>query len=63
MRLKRAEPEPETRVGNCCGCNTQALLFKVKDIYRYRCSKCFQSETGYQHHLDDTPRSRVIIIP
>ena len=26
-------------------------LFKVPGIYRYRCSECFEQETGYRHHL------------
>jgi hypothetical protein len=50
MKLKKGAPEPETRVGNCCGCNEFALLFKVPNLYRYRCDTCFQKETGYRHH-------------
>lgn len=53
-RLKRGQTEPETRVGHCCGdgCSKVALLFKVQGIYRYRCSTCFQRETGHKHYLD-----------
>lgn len=61
--MKRTLPEPETRVGNCCGCNSLALLFKMQGIYRYRCSQCYQTETGQRHHLDDSPRTSVIVIP
>ncbi len=63
MRLKGgALLDPETRVGNCCGegCGQHALLFKVPDIYRYRCGDCFERETGHRHHLD--PRGASIIV-
>jgi hypothetical protein len=60
MHTKPAEPQ--TRVGICCGdaCRAEhhatgtwsyALLFKIPGIYRYRCSTCFESETGYRHGL------------
>jgi hypothetical protein len=57
-RAKRSrEPEPETRVGNCCGCNTDPMvLFKIQGIYRYRCAECFEVETGYRHHLSPPPQ-------
>ena len=53
MSPKRQPLEPETRVGYCCGdgCGNYALLFKVPGIFRYRCSECFQRETGYRHHM------------
>lgn len=52
QRMKRAETEPETRVGNCCGCNTYPeTLYKIPGIFRYRCATCFERETGYRHHL------------
>jgi hypothetical protein len=51
-RLKRGVPEPETRVGNCCGCNRYPLpLFKIQGLYRYRCDECFEKETGHRHYL------------
>lgn len=51
-RLTRSLPEPETRVGNCCGCHTcPVALFKIPGIYRYRCDGCFEQETGRRHHL------------
>lgn len=50
-RMKRRNAEPEVRVGNCCGCNQQAVLFKIPAIFRYRCAACFERETGYRHHL------------
>jgi hypothetical protein len=54
---KRAPTEPETRVGNCCGCNQYPLpLFKVPGIYRYRCDSCFERETGYRHHMAPSRR-------
>jgi hypothetical protein len=51
MSAHRQVAEPETRVGNCCGCNTYALLFKMQGIFRYRCASCFEKETGHRHHL------------
>lgn len=52
MTRRRAEPEPETRVGHCCGCGGDPLtLFRVPGPYRYRCADCFEAETGYRHHL------------
>lgn len=48
---RKAETEPETRVGNCCGCSRHSLLFKVPGIFRYRCAECFEREEGYRHHL------------
>lgn len=51
-RVKRGDPEPETRIGNCCGCGVYPMpVFKVQGIYRYRCAECFEAETGYRHHL------------
>jgi len=58
MRREREGQEPETRVGICWGCQSDALaLFKVPSIYRYRCAECFERETGYRHHLSP-PRER-----
>lgn len=49
---RRELSEPETRVGNCCGCNHFPMpLFKVPGIYRYRCAECFERETGFRHHM------------
>lgn len=51
-RLERGVTEPETRVGNCCGCNQHPVpLFKVQGMFRYRCAECFERETGYRHYL------------
>jgi hypothetical protein len=61
-RLKHATPEPETRVGICCGdaCKiahdkagawSTAALFKVPGIYRYRCADCYVAEVGRRHPL------------
>jgi hypothetical protein len=45
-RMKR-DKDPETRMGNCCGCNTYPLrLFKISGIFRYRCAGCYYKETG-----------------
>lgn len=52
--MRRQDPEPETRVGNCCGCNSWPVpltLFKVPGVYRYRCDACFEVETGFSPHL------------
>lgn len=58
---RRPDPEPETRVGNCCGCNTDPMaLFKIQGIYRYRCAECFEAETGYRHHLSP-PAGRILL--
>jgi hypothetical protein len=57
MNGRRDITEPETRVGNCCGCQQLALLFKIPGIFRYRCATCFEKETGYRHHL--TPAAAV----
>jgi len=58
---KRVEAEPETRVGICCGCSQDGMaLFKVPGIYRYRCTECFQRETGYRHHLSP-PTGRIVL--
>jgi hypothetical protein len=61
-RFKRDQTEPETRMGNCCGCNALATLplFKVQGIYRYRCAPCFEAETGFRHHLSP-PRSLIVL--
>jgi hypothetical protein len=64
MRLKRAETEPETRVGNCCGCNRDPVpLFKVQGIFRYRCADCFERETGYRHHLSPPKAPSLLVLP
>lgn len=60
-RVKRGVPEPETRIGNCCGCGGYPLpLFKIQGIYRYRCADCFEAETGYRHHLSP-PAGRILL--
>lgn len=60
--VKRNQPEPEVHVGNCCGCNTYPItLYKIPGIYRYRCAGCFQTETGYSHHL--APSVTRIVLP
>lgn len=52
MRMKRLIAEPETRKGNCGGCNQCPLtLYKIQGIYRYRCADCYEKETGHRHHL------------
>jgi hypothetical protein len=52
MPKKRPEAEPEIRVGICCGCQQDSMqLYKVPNVFRYRCALCFLKETGYQHHL------------
>lgn len=44
--MKRQQ-EPLTRVGICCGCNKDGMaLYKVPELYRYRCAECYQRETG-----------------
>ena len=45
---RRREPEPQTRIGICCGedCGAYGLLFKIVGICRYRCSECYRKETG-----------------
>jgi hypothetical protein len=59
---KRVEAEPETRVGNCCGCHQDPMaLYKIPGIYRYRCAECFQTETGYCHHLAPVRPSRIVL--
>lgn len=57
---KRTEELPETRVGNCCGCNRYPMpLFLVPGAgCRYRCADCFTTEVGYSHHLAITPNPR-----
>lgn len=55
-RLRGPDSEPQTRVGNCSGCNTWPLtLFKIPGVYQYRCAGCFERETGYRHHLSLAP--------
>jgi hypothetical protein len=54
MIMQRGVPEPETRVGHCCGCKPdEALsdkpLYKIPGLFRYRCADCFEKETGYRH--------------
>jgi hypothetical protein len=52
MPKQKPNPEPETRVGICCGCQRSSMpLYKVPGIFRYRCAECFLRETGYQHHM------------
>lgn len=61
MRTKREVSEPETRVGNCCGCNQcPVALFKIQGIFRYRCAPCYARETGHWHHLAPRP---LIVLP
>lgn len=56
--------EPETRVGICCGCNGSSMsLFKVPGIYRYRCADCFETETGYRHHLSPPKAKSLLVMP
>lgn len=46
--------DPETRVGNCCGCHRHSLLFKVPrsiSEFRYRCDECYEKEVGVRHYL------------
>lgn len=55
--LRRGLPEPEVRVGHCCGCHAYPIvLYKLQGIYRYRCAECYESETGFWPHLAP-PRS------
>jgi hypothetical protein len=65
MKPTSSLAEPETRVGNCCGCNIYPMaLFKVPGIYRYRCAECFEKETGYRHHLAPAaPSAGRILLP
>lgn len=59
-RMKRGEPEPETRVGNCAGCCIYPVtLFKVPNIFRYRCADCFVFETGQHHRLAPPDRLHI----
>jgi hypothetical protein len=61
---RREEAEPETRVGNCCGCHTDPVpLFKVSGIFRYRCADCFEKETGYRHHLSPQKAKSLLVLP
>jgi hypothetical protein len=61
-RLNQGTPEPETRVGICCGdaCRETSIfestweyapLFKIPGLSRYRCAECFAIEMGHPHHL------------
>jgi hypothetical protein len=59
--MKRKAEEPETLVGNCCGCHKHDTLYKVPGIYRYRCDPCFLKETGFRHHL--APLHNRIVLP
>jgi len=64
--VKRQPIEPETRVGNCCGCSSYPeQLYKIQGIYRYRCATCFEMETGRRHHLDLRPavQESLIVLP
>ena len=64
MRGQRRELEPETRVGNCCGCRRDPVaLFKVPGIFRYRCEDCFEREMGYRHHLSPPRQPQRIVVP
>jgi hypothetical protein len=57
--MKRAVTEPETRIGNCCGCNQCPVpLFKLQGIFRYRCAACFEAETGHRHYLAPLPAAK-----
>lgn len=59
--MKRITPDPQTRLGHCCGCKTDGVLFKIPGIYRYRCAPCFHKETG-QHHWAAVPGTAPAII-
>lgn len=64
MPAKRQPLEPETRVGNCCGCQRDPVtLFKVPDIFRYRCDTCFEQETGFRHYLAPPRQPPLIVVP
>lgn len=49
-RLARILDSPAMRAGHCCGCqlNQTVLLFKLPEIYRYRCALCYKKETGME---------------
>lgn len=52
MSRANPQPDPEIRIGICCGCSvSNLLLFRIPGVYRYRCSPCFRAETGTDHPL------------
>ena len=62
QRAQRAPQEPLTRIGICCGCGEgDVLLFKIQGVFRYRCSCCYQKETGQRHWLDPEPKSLIVL--
>jgi hypothetical protein len=61
---RRDRCDPETRVGICCGCHQDSmLLYKVPNIYRYRCDECFEKETGFRHPLSPAKAKSPLILP
>lgn len=63
MRMRRGTPDPEVRVGICCGCRQdQMTLFKLPHLDRYRCGTCFETEAGYRHHLSGSPGPKSILV-
>lgn len=46
--MRRADPEPLSRIGNCAACGRHSLLYKVPVLYRYRCLECYEREVGYK---------------
>lgn len=62
--MNRVKPiHPEVRTGNCCGelCRPGRFdtLYKVPNIYRYRCALCWEHEVGSWHHA--APQKAVIL--
>jgi hypothetical protein len=48
--MSRTNAPPYTRVGLCCGCHRleDLPLYRVGNLYRYRCLECFIKETGHK---------------
>jgi len=57
---RRMVREPTTRQGICCGAkcldefplSPPQQLYKVFDIFRWRCSRCYEAEVGHRHWED-----------
>lgn len=44
----KTETLPYMRHGHCCGCHVieDQVLYRVGDLYRYRCRECYFKEVG-----------------
>ena len=56
MNRRTKDDKPWTRAGHCCGCGKDcAVLYRVLDLYRYRCAECYAKELGLRSPVQEKP--------